>query len=187
MKRFTASILLCVLLTACATTYTRLEPQRVKVSDLYTVESQTVWSRATSHRVEVWTVDGPLLEAIQFFDGLDEGDTLFDSRGKIELPNYDKDMQTLEIQEFVVDSMIASGNPSVEPYNLRPWEFGQLPGFRFDMKYKDQDGLEHEGFVVGTVHKDKLYLIMYTGTHLYYYPKHRGAAESVIASIRVNT
>ena len=67
--------------------------------------------------------------------------------------------------------------------HLRPFKFGNHPGFRFELSFLSQEGLEYEGFVVGTIKDDKLYLICYTGTRQYYYPKYKESVEQIIASI----
>ena len=77
------------------------------------------------------------------------------------------------------------GAAMVKSKNLRPAAFGKLPGFRFDLSFLSPEGLERDGIVVGTIHEDKLYLILYLGAREYYYPKYRDQVEELIASVSV--
>ena len=52
--------------------------------------------------------------------------------------------------------------------------------------FTTEDGLLREGFTVGTKKEKKFYLIIYTGAKLHYYLKHKGDAESIVQSIKMN-
>lgn len=182
------------LLSACAY-YQLVEPVKRDIGSRYRVEPQISWSMAIQGQIEIWTVDGPALEAIQFFNGIAEGQTLFPAYGKQKekLPKFKKDMTPNDVMEFVVDSIMAPGFQSpvgpnmkgtgARTIHLRPFKFGNHPGFRFELSFLSQEGLEYEGIVVGTIKDDKLYLICYTGTRQYYYPKYKEFVEQIIASI----
>jgi hypothetical protein len=196
MMRNRRNILLAIifLLSACAY-YNLVEPVKTDIGSRYSVEPQIAWSRSTQGLIEIWTVDGPALEAIQFFNGIGDGQTLFPAYGKQKekLPKFKKDMTPNEVLEFIVDSIMAPGLPSpvgpnmkgigAQTIHLRPFKFGSHPGFRFELSFLSQEGLEYEGFVVGTIQDDKLYLICYTGTRQYYYHKYKESVEQIIASI----
>lgn len=186
-------------LSACVH-YTRVDPaKRSMGGGTYSVEPQIVWSRATQGKVEIWTVDGPSLAAVHFFNGIGDGENLFPYYGKAirkaKLPKFRKNMTASEVQEFVVDSMMAPYHKSlvgpnmigsnVQAFNLRPFRFGSQPGFRFELTFLSAAGLEYEGFVVGAVNNDRLYLICYSGTREYYYPKYKNAAEQITVSIQM--
>jgi hypothetical protein len=196
MMRNRGNILLAIifLLSACAY-YDLVEPIKRDIGSSYSVEPQIAWSRSTQGQIEIWTVDGPALEAIHFFNGIGDGQTLFPAYGKQKekLPKFKKDMTANEVLEFIVDSIMAPGIQSpvgpnmkgtgAQTIHLRPFKFGNHPGYRFELSFLSQEGLEYEGFVVGTIKDDKLYLICYTGTRLYYYPKYKESVEQIIASI----
>ena len=198
MYRHAFVLMAIVFLTACSH-YKLISPEnRVHVVD-YTVEPQITWSRITEADLIVWTVDGPLLEAIQFFKPIKDGYPLFsfyeDFNDYKKLPVFKKDMTAIEVQEFVADSMTMAGGGrqsmsnmmgfDIDGKNLRPFRFGSYPGFRFDITYLSPVGLLYEGFVVGAVVDEELYLIGYTGTMEYYYPKHKDDAERLVLSIEM--
>ena len=184
MKRIISIVVLAASMSACSF-YTLLEPTRVEVAGFYTVDPQIQWNRGKAQHIEIWTVDGPLLESVRFFDARKHGDTRFVPGPDQKPPKFDKDMKASDVQEFVVDTIAAAGTSGVEAFNLRPWEFGVLSGFRFELKYVNKDGLEHEGFAVGAISDERLYLILYSGARRYYYPKYRGFAEGIVASIQL--
>ena len=91
--------------------------------------------------------------------------------------------QLMKLHEVVGQSnMIGTG---VQTFHLRPFKFGSHPGFRFELSFLLEEGLEYEGFVVGAIKADKLCLICYSGTREYYYPKYKETAEQIIASIHM--
>lgn len=165
----------------------------------YSVEPQTAWNRSIQGKIEIWTIDGPALAAVHFFNGIGDGQNLFPFYGKstrkAKLPKFNKNMTANEVQEFIVDSMMAPYQrglvgpnmigTGVQTAHLRPFKFGSNPGFRFELSFLSEEGLEYEGFVVGTIKADKLYLICYSGTREYYYPKYKETAEQIIASIQM--
>lgn len=188
MKTQFSLFLFAILSLSACSRYTLLEPQRHQVSDFYSVEPQVQWSRVETGAIEEWTVDGPMLQAVRFFDGLKEGDPLFKIYGqKKTLPLFRAGMSATEVQEFVVDSMAALGFTDVKAENLRPFQFGTAPGFRFELKYLSADGLELNGIAAGTTTKDALYLILYTGTRSYYFDKHKSDVERMLQSIQLST
>lgn len=182
MKRATTAFTLVFILTGCAV-YTLIEPQRVAIGDLYTVEPQIRWSSASEGKLDIWTVDGPTLQAIRFMKGLKDGDVLFEGKDEEKRPKFKKHMTPSEIMEFVVDSITLAGAEKVQATNLRPEKFGSVQGFRFEFSFASTEGLEGQGFAVGAVVKERLQLIMYTGVKAHYFPKHKDDVERIIRSI----
>ncbi len=197
-----------VVLLGCAR-YTLVKPERQMVGDLYTVEPQVEWSRTTGDRLEMWTIDGPALEAVYFVNGIEEGASLVKSAdSKKTLPVFRKHMTPTEVLERVVDTVKAADDSAsleavnmglaavradrmgarlVEASNLRPTKFGHLPGFRFDLSFIYPEGLDGSGIVVGAIHENKLYLILYVGARLHYYPRYRDVVERLIGSIQISS
>ena len=77
------------------------------------------------------------------------------------------------------------GAGEVQASKLRPAQFGSVPGFRFDLTFLSKSGLEMDGLVAAAVIEDKLYLILYTGARIHYYPKYRDHVEQLLASIEM--
>jgi len=199
MKNRGIILLAVVFLLSACTHYTLVEPVKRDMGGGYSVEPQITSNRSVQGKIEIWTIDGPALAAVHFFNSISDGQNLFPFYGKstrkAKLPKFNKNMTANEVQEFIVDSMMAPYPRSlvgpnmigtgVQTSHLRPFKFGSHPGFRFELSFLSEEGLEYEGFVVGVIKDDKLFLICYSGTREYYYPKYRETAEQIIASIHM--
>jgi len=49
--------------------------------------------------------------------------------------------------------------------------------------FKRLPWVDYDGFVVGTVRQERLYLIIYSGAHIHYFDKRKDDAERVIRTI----
>jgi hypothetical protein len=208
MKRIPLALVLLWLIGGC-THYTAVSAERRAIGAHYSVKSNVAWSQADEGGIQVWTIDGPLLEALRFVT-LEDGDSLFRSTDKdAKLPRFRAHMTPNEVVEFFVASLksvsggvdthqLAKGmvNPagiragsvnaaSVEVKNLKPADFGRMPGFRFDFSFLSKEGLERRGLAQGAIHDNKLLLMVYTGTKEYYFEKHRQDVEAILSSVEL--
>jgi hypothetical protein len=101
-------------------------------------------------------------------------------------PRLDNNWAILEIKEFIETSATAVGVVGISSRDFRPYKFGSLEGFRVEFLFTTEDGLLREGFTVGAKKDKKLYLIIYSGARLHYYPKNKGDDESIVQSIKMN-
>ncbi|ADE15115.1 hypothetical protein Nhal_2008 [Nitrosococcus halophilus Nc 4] len=170
----------------CGTTSPIAGPDRTQVGEIYTVDPQIKWSRFYRRNIEIWTVDGPSLEAIYFVKGIDPDETLVATNEEEKWPKFDPDMTANEIMELIIDSLARTGYTQLQPHHLRPEIFGSLKGFRFDFDFLYQDGLEGQGLVTGTIIENKLYLILYIGTRQHYFSKYLDEVNKIIKSIRLS-
>ncbi len=195
IARIATAIVFLLFLSACAG-YSLVEGKRQTIAGVYTVDPQIAWSKPQTLITtggEAWTIDGSALDEILFLSGFEDGDTLFDpgllSFMKVsedrKLPAYRAGMTANEMMEFVVDTFSRMGYNNVKAKKLRPARFGSATGFRFDLAFKTSEGLNMAGSIQGAVIKDKMYLILYTGTRAYYYPKYKKAVDRLLASIRL--
>ena len=187
MPRLVASLLMAAMLAALAgcTTYGTVGLERHKIADFYSVDPQIEWNRYTDGKLEVWTVDGPLLDSLQFTGAIADGDPLYLISGKEEVPRFRHNMSESEVMEFVVDSFAAAGAQKIEAIGLAPAPFGPRPGFRFDLAFQSDNGLDRLGTVIGTMKDGELYLIIFTGAAQHYYSKHKPAVDALFASIQI--
>ncbi|HEX9585323.1 MAG TPA: hypothetical protein VGB36_12550 [Gammaproteobacteria bacterium] len=182
-----AWIIIPVLLMSACTQYTLVEPQPQKIGDFYTVAPQIHWSREKQGAIELWTVDGPALQAIRFFSGIEDGESMFPATGAdSKLPSYRSGMTAIEVEEFVIDTLARLGGTDVQAANLRPFQFGRTPGFRFEFTFLTREGLEFEGMAAGAEARDRLYLILYTGARSHYFGKHKNDVERIFESIQTS-
>jgi hypothetical protein len=204
--------LIILLLTVLAfisgcTHYTAVPPERRTIGGLYSVNSNVSWSEADEGGMRLWTIDGPLLEALRFVT-LNDGDTLFQSSDKeAKLPRFRAHMTPNEVVEFFVASLksvsggvdthqlskgmvqpaqIRAGSinaASIDVKNLRPANFGKVPGFRFDFSFLSKEGLERQGIAFGSIHEGKLLLMVYSGAKEYYFDRHKQDVETIFSSV----
>ena len=184
MSRFSLILAFALMLAGC--TYYSLVPRgKTEIGGTYFVNSGILWSKATEGKSEIWTVDGPGLQELRFVNGLTDGDKLFPKEKQGKMPEFKSDMSFLEIMEFIETSATAVGVVGISSRDFRPYKFGSLDGFRAEFSFTTEDGLLRDGFVVGTKKDKKLYLILYSGARLHYYPKHKGDVESIVQSIKM--
>lgn len=183
-------IALFLMLAGCATTtstYKLVEPHEVEICDLYSVRPTMRWSEVQRGDVRLWTIDGVDLDAIRFFSGIKEGVPIIDmSEEKRETP-FRPDMTETELVDAIVDAFTLQGAQQVEPRNLRPAAFGSEQGYRFELSFLDTDGLEKEGMVAGAIVDESLYLIVYTGAKMHYFPKYEAEVENILRSISIRS
>jgi hypothetical protein len=182
MKHILAGLVL--LLSGCAS-YTLVEQERVTICKLYSVEPGIQWSELKQGDVRLWTVNSVDLESIRFISGIREGVPVIDISKEEHRTSFRPDMTETELVEAIVDGFSLSGAQRVEAKNLRPAPFGTLEGFRFELEFLSDKGLKKQGAVIGTVVDESLYLIIYTGAAMHYFPKYHDEFEAIIRSIKV--
>jgi hypothetical protein len=165
--------------------YSLVEPRPRTIAEVYTVEPQRSWSRLSDGKWEVWTVDGPGLAAIQFLEGLKDGEPLFRTADAQKRVTFRATMSPSELVELLVDGLASVGAQRITVTNLRPQKFGSVDGFRCELAYVTRTGLDKLGIAAGGIIGGRLHLVLYTGTRLHYYEAHRENAERIIQSIRM--
>lgn len=180
--RHAAGGLLMLLLLGCAPQQTLVPGGGDQhVDPFYTVSPEIDWNIIQRRPVEIWTVNGLLLEALRFFNGIEDGDPLVPTRDE-DAPVFRADMLPSEIAEFFAATF--SSLVRFRQTRMSPVLFGSVPGFRFDFDYVSEDGLERKGIAVGTVHEDRLYLITFTAPAEHYFPTYSPAVERMFRTIR---
>ena len=180
-KSLATAVLLGVL--AGCVQYTLVEPKRQIAMERFSVEPTSAWNRRKAENTEQWTKDGMGLQTLHFFDEISDGDVLFELYGEEELPTFASNMRASDVVDLMVATMTARGVSAVEADNLRPFAFGDLDGFTFDLAMTGANGGRFKGKAYGAIDDGKLYLILYTGNAEYYFDKEKGAVEEIINSL----
>lgn len=182
MKRFFAILVTLTVLGGCAA-FSLVDAKQQTIGNAYTIKPGIQWSKVADGKVEVWTIDGPGLEAVRFYSGMEAGDRLFTASKDTKMPTYDPAMKASDVMEFVVGSIARGGAGNVEGTALQPAQFGAASGFRFDLSYTSSEGLWFDGLAIGAIIDGKLHLIVYAGARQYYFPKYRDEVERMIGTI----
>lgn len=145
------------------------------------------WSKLTGGKHEIWTVDGPVLQTLHFAVGLEEGDELFppNPNRKEKLPKFQETMTELEVAELYRDTITTLGASNFELQEIAPKTVGGKQGFRFEFDFAMKAGLKKSGVAEGVLEEGKLYLVVYSGAKLHYYPKNLPDAEQVMQSVEI--
>lgn len=187
-KSATAALVAATLTLGCATW--TLVNERVEVAGVYSVDPIIAWSASSNGPHAVWTIDGTQLQQVVFFNEIGDGEPLIGSVGlfaseqdKEELHLFHANMDPFEIEEFFAHSWRSAGWENVETEKLRPADFGPFDGYRFDLRCKNEAGLDYRGLVAGTVVEQELYLVVFLAAAIHSYDEHLEAVEAMLASI----
>ena len=193
MKSRAIALLLAALVLASCAAYSLVPANsRVALANGLSVQPGQAWSRmdrSSEPNVTLWTMDGPLLNAMGFVAGLENNASILKTpSGKEPMPVFRSTMGASEVMELF-EATITRGSATgaiVKTSNLRPAPFGGRPGFRFDFTFVNQgDNVERRGIAAGAVHNGKLYLIFFHGARLNYFPRNAEEAETVIRSAQI--
>jgi hypothetical protein len=153
------------------------------------------WNKVTQHnfqgKVEVWTLDGPVLNTLLYFTGVPDGEPLFTRRmpgaGTPENPPVFKaSMNPVEIQELLEATIARHFQTTLaEGRNLKPVPIADGKGFRFETRLVGRDEVERSGVFVGTIRNKKLYGAWFQGARLHYYDRYLPEFDRIVSSARL--
>ena len=206
MKRRTVIVLAAATcaLTACSSIgggeygysdYAPVNVRRVSVGngDMSVVPPRP-WNRRRSvlfddvRSVEVWTLNGPLLDGITFISGLPSGHFMVrqSHRADQQVPKFRADMPPPEIAAMLEGLYrVRGGAVEFHTLSIQPREFLGTNGFQFDYEHLDDDELWRKGRAVGAVINGRLYLIMFDAARSHYYDAALPDYEAIVASARL--
>lgn len=186
MLRF-LTILLSFLLIAGCQTFQKTEAVRTDIGEIYSIEPQIAWRRADREGIEIWTIDGPMLQQIRFLKSIGDGDPILLSNRKVaeKKPRFSSKMSANEIMEIVVASLDNGKRGQIKATNLRPMKFGSVQGFRFDLTWVSAKGLPYSAIVAAGGIAGSLELIFYTGDSLHHFAKFEDTVEKILKSIQI--
>ena len=172
-----------------------VKPERQTVGGVISVEPGIAWNKVALHnykgKVELWTLDGPVLNTLLFFTGVPDGQPLFtrvsaSSQQGEKPPVFRATMNPVEVQELLeataaryFDTTIAEGR------DLKPVPLANGQGFRFETHLVGRDEVERDGVFVGTVRNQKLYGAWFQGAKLHYYARYLPEFDRILASAQL--
>lgn len=176
-----------LVLTGCAQYQLVKADARIDIGGAFSVGTQREWSRIDHGRVELWTVDGPLLEQVAIYKGIEDGENLLVSNPLEEkpkdFPTFENTMTPLEVRDLLEATFARAQEVEIQTFDMKPWKFADADGFRFDYKFTTKSGLRKRGFTVGAIHDEKLFMIVFSAAELYYFDKFATELEKVVSSI----
>ena len=188
--RVVAVVVIACALASCATgssTGPLVHPGPNKAGKL-TLNSEMEWTRASSTRYQLWTMDGELLNLLYLVHTVKEGEYIFlgerQSKRRPDGPFYHRGMREDEIRDLVTDGLMAAGFIGVEGKNLRPADCGVREGLRFDITMSNPEGLAYQGYAAAFEHEKGLALAIYIAPREYYFPRDSEKVSRMLDSLR---
>jgi hypothetical protein len=195
LRRVTLALGALALLAGCATPYSLVEPKRRTVGGVISVQPGMSWNKLDAPNVEghveVWTLDGTVLNTLVFFTGVPDGEPLFvrsDVKpGREEKPPvFRASMNPLEVQELLEATITRIFRTTLaEGRGLHAETIAEGRGFRFATRMVGRDEVERWGAFVGTVRKGRLYGAWFQGARLNYYERYLPEFDRIVASAKL--
>lgn len=186
MKRL-LPLAIAISVSGCAI-YSLVQPGKVEVGNAFRVEPAFEWSRVEVGNVEIWTINGSGLEAVQFIKGVEDGEAPFQSisgPGEKKLQKYRKGMNPVEIQDLMISNLKSLGAVKLDVDTQAPMKLKGADAFRTELTYALEDGLRRKAIIVTAVKSDKLFVVSYFGVKLHYFGKYKDDVERLFTTIEV--
>jgi len=168
----------------------KLAPGPVTVKSVLIVTSDGGWNRIDPPgigRDETWTSNGIGLDALTFYVGIRNGESLIAFQGGSlrRPPTFRGAMLPTEIVELYEETVTRDGS-TFRLERLTPAPFAGAQGFRFEFTIvRKGDDVTLRGFAHGAVVKDRLYLVVFRAPRIHYYARHLPRAEAVARSAQL--
>ena len=176
--------LILTALTGCAAP-TLVGPGVVRVDGLQ-LQTPIAWSQRGQSGERQWTIDGPLLNALEIYTRVKPGELLFDlpSARQREGIRYRKGMSELELQELVADGLLAASVVDIQLLDLRPARLGEAPAVEFELAFANAAGLRYQALALASQTDDELTLLLFYAPAEHYFPRDREQVRAVLRSAR---
>lgn len=178
------ALALAVMLVGCASP-TLVGPGPISVDGLR-LDSPVAWSQRGLAGERQWTIDGPLLNALEIYTDVKPGELLFDlpQAQRREGIRYRAGMSDLEVQELVADGLLAAGVVDLELLKLEPAQLDGQAAIRFELSFANAAGLRYRALALASQAGERLTLLLYYAPAEYYYERDRAHVESIFGSLR---
>lgn len=169
---------LAIALSGCAPTYSLVKPNAsAKVgSGMMKVQPGIAWSKAPAGsgqmlKSEVWTQNGPVLDAVVFLGPVKDGTAIVMQNKKAErkVPVFHAQMTPQDLVDMVESYYrIRAGATIFENEALKPTTFLGAKGLDFTYRYVGADEVKRRGRTVISVIDQQLYLMTLDGAAPYF-------------------
>lgn len=153
------------------------------------VDFQMIWARAVDlgDTVSAWTIDGLGLDELLFFTGVAEGAPLLRLPGvaQKDMALYNATMLPDDVMDMIASTLGKNGVQQLRTSALQPVPFGTVTGFRFDLAFTTEDGLQMKGMALFAQRRKKLDAILFLAPSEYYFGQYAPTVEKIFSSVRV--
>lgn len=189
---FLASCALFFVASSASAKWTEVEPTKIAVANramkVVATPHWNRWSQKPIKKEELWSLDGPLLNRIEFFGGVEDGEPLARevNRKREPLPKFSAAMRTLEVVDLIERTKrIIDKTPDFQVDAVEPTLFAGQKGFRIAYHFTAGE-LAERGEARGAIVNRKLYLITYTAPALHYFDASLGPVVQMMESAAIN-
>jgi hypothetical protein len=159
------------------------------VGDGVSVTPQIAWSKVNygTGSATVWTIDGLGLNEMRFLTGIKPGEPLMTIAGvaKKDSGAFQSTMLPDEVMELTASTLGKLNYRQIRTAALRPAAFGAAMGFRFDVNFLNDDGLQFKGVALFAERQGKLDLFLFIAPAEFYFDHYAPTVEKVFASVQV--
>lgn len=153
------------------------------------IDSPMEWTRMSTSRFQLWTIDGELLNRLYLIHGVREREYIFlGSRQSTRRPDgafFQPGMRADELRDLILDGLRAAGGANIVASNLRPVDFGGREGLRFEFAMDNDSGLRYQGMAAAFEHDRQLALALFLAPSEYYYPRDAEKVDRMLATLRL--
>lgn len=192
-------LILVGMLAGCVSNYSLVAPERQSVGSALSVKPGMEWNRVNSADAEgnivIWTLDGPVLNQLIFFEGVANDEPLLKPRSGLfssakqdeKLPVFRSNMNPFEIQELVQATITRRFQTTIaECRNLKPVQFAGGSGFRFDTMFTERDDeVDRKGVFIASVRGGKLYGMWFFGAGSHYFDRYLPEFTRLADSVQI--
>ena len=153
------------------------------------IDSDMEWTRLSTQRYQLWTMDGELLNRLYLVHTVREREFIFlgqrESKRRPDGAFYHRGLRPDELRDLILDGLRASGTANIESSNLRPTRFGNRDGLRFEFSLANPEGLRYRGMAAAFEHEKGLALAIFLAPSEYYYPRDADKVSKMLDTLRL--
>ncbi len=167
-----------------------LEAGDFKIAEgILVADAPAGWNRSKDRiqsNSEVWTRDGPALNEISIFAGIEHNNALYDAYGSGTSPKFRKEMLLTDLVEFFeASNRHALQTSTFDLGKSEPTKLAGHSAVRFSYEYAiESDGLRHKGEAVAAIIEGKLYLVNFIAPSLYFFDRDLSIFRKIVGSLR---
>ncbi|MCK0099772.1 hypothetical protein MWU38_10285 [Qipengyuania sp. S6317L1] len=156
-----------------------------------TVTPTRDWNRLNGRRgkrTERWTLDGPQLNDVTFFGGVEGGTSLFKGRGqqKDALPKFERSMLLIDIPTLLDSTYrVTRGMRSFDILDIEPQPFLGAEGVGFSYQMIASNGATLRGEARAVILDGELFMITYEAPRLFYFETYLSDFQKLLDSARI--
>lgn len=171
----------------------KIEPAKTEVAkgamEVAPATEWNRWSRRPAAKGETWTKDGLLLNQLDFFGQVANGETVFKERDKSDrpLPKFKSDMLLPDLATlFEANFSIENNITQFEVTEIAPAMLGGANGLKLTYDYAlPGESLQRRGEARMAVHNGELYVVNFTAPRLHFFDQNIEEVRGIMDRVKL--